>query len=191
MPAFSTLLYASLVVLAMADSSSSTINTQVVPLSSLHFALKIGSPIKTFKGPSLNTSAITHSTHRKLKGNSLSNRQTLVTETCLDPLDGIISQDCEALCDNLNGQQGPLVIAPLDIWYIEQGHCVFGVGNIDPCETIDLDPIGILYSFCQSMYLNCAINGYDGFLQYTDPAIAFALSGTPAAPPYTEGPCVS
>ena len=184
MAGFKILLYASMAALATAE-----INSHVVHLSSLPKALNVSSLAKTFSGPPVD--ALKAKISHPSKSRSLIDRQTLVVEECLDPLDRPISSDCEAVCENVHGQQGPLLIPPLDVWYIEQGHCVFGVANLDPCENIDVDPISVLYSFCQSMYLNCAVDGYDGYLQYKDPAVAMALSGTPAAPPYSEQPCGS
>ncbi|OAQ67206.1 hypothetical protein VFPPC_14451 [Pochonia chlamydosporia 170] len=158
-------------------------------------SLKVDAVRKTFDPPNVNLSVAVH----KLNGNTKDKLPAKVPtmqldfvptiRDCLDPSDRPIVEDCESVCENLSEQQGPLVIQPLQIWHLEAGHCVFGAANLDPCSAIDIDPISTLAGYCNSMLTSCVRDGYDGYLEGAPPPMAFALSGTAAAPPYHEGPC--
>jgi hypothetical protein len=193
-----TLLALALAALALADPRYSNIKTSSLPLSSdLLATLNVGAVTKSFAVPTLNSSSLTH--HPITSRSSPVNRRWTVTvEQCLDPSDRPFFEDCANICSVdpdgnpdgwLYGQQGPIEIQPLEIWYVEDETCAFGIANLDPCEIIDIDPLGDVWAYCYSMYRNCVLNGYDGFLQGTDPEMAMALSGSPSAPPYVEGPC--
>lgn len=166
------------------------ISTSIVPLSSLS-KLNVDKVVKTVALPQgLNGSAITHPS--VVPDDKPGLTPEIIEGFCLDPSDRPVSADCEAICENLALQQGPLLIPPFDVWMVETGHCVFGFANLDPCIDIYLDPISEVAPSCTSMYSDCVVDGYDGFLQDTDfPGWAMALSGTAAAPPYAEGPCAT
>ncbi|MCJ1422048.1 hypothetical protein MMC32_008417 [Xylographa parallela] len=168
---------------AVFQSSTKSLATAGLP------QLKTNSVVKTFNAPSVNSSAINVNTTTSAKQSGPHSLYTITTAECLDPLDAPISSDCEALCETLTQLQGPLLLQPYDIWEYSMGHCVFGAANLENCEQISFDPIGQLATFCTSMYSDCSVNGYDGYIQARGPSMAFALSGTPAAPPYSQQPC--
>jgi hypothetical protein len=71
----------------------------------------------------------------------------------------------------------------------ESGHCVFGVANLDPCERLSIDPTDVIQPLCMSLLTQCVRDGYDGFVETVNPRMALAMSGTAAAPPYSQEPC--
>ncbi|KAH9218337.1 hypothetical protein DL95DRAFT_458586 [Leptodontidium sp. 2 PMI_412] len=151
-------------------------------------------PLSSEKLVTFNTSAILKSVNVPAITSS-----TITKEECLDPLDRPYYEDCSSICGQSPNEQpegilvefqGPVEIQPLEIWLLEYSDCVFRIANLDPCEIIDIDPLSDVWAYCYSMYANCAFEGYDGYLEGTDPEMAMALSGTPGAPPYVEDPCV-
>lgn len=136
----------------------------------------------------LNTSAIVHTPPKHPKV-PVQGDYVIVAQDCLDPLDRPISEDCEALCEYINKFQGPVKVGPYDIETFEHGHCAFGIANLEACDDLVIDPLNSLYGFCQSMYTQCALNGYDAFIEFKQPSFAIAMSGTAAAPPYEKEPC--
>lgn len=152
---------------------------------------------KTFTAPELDTcSAITYEHIDDLKARELTRRFDITRKECIPPLDIPVEEDCLALCEHIAGMQGPLLIDPLDIWYLETGGCVFGAASLDACTRISIDPMSELAEFCNAMYIECVWQDpqegnemRDGFIEGTDPNMAMALSGAKAAPPYSEEPC--
>ena len=177
------------------------IRASFLPLSSDSVnTLNVNAVVNSFHVPEFNSSSITHKriTSRSSGPSRMSRRWTVTEEECLDPSDRPYYEDCANICSAgtdgvpegwLVDYQGPIEIQPLELCYVEDGDCAFGIANLDPCEIIDIDPLADVWGYCYSMYLNCAANGYDGFLAGTDPEMAMALSGSPSAPPYVEGPC--
>jgi hypothetical protein len=193
-----------LAALALANRDYSNVKTSLVPLSSDKVGtLKVDAFKRPIAAPPLNFSSVV--THSIASRSSIKRRWTVTSAECLDPSDSPHYEDCANICSIdpegnpdgwLAGQQGPIVIQPWEIWYVEDGTCTFGIANLDPCEIIDIDPLGAVWQYCYSMYADCVygnqiqgLSGYDGFLQGTDPNMAMALSGSPSAPPYEEGPC--
>ncbi|KAI1391647.1 uncharacterized protein F4822DRAFT_192285 [Hypoxylon trugodes] len=103
---------------------------------------------------------------------------------CITPAYPPVTEDCESLCDNLSQTQGPLIVQPFEIWHFEAGQCLYGLANLDPCDAISVDPISQLGPYCDSMYSQCIVNGYDGYYDASSSRAAMALTGTAAAPPY-------
>lgn len=185
-----TFIVASLATLALAEPSAPGIKTYFKNEGSRQVqTLKTNSAAKTFTGPDVDASSISANRINSRITRGLTRRFEIEENVCLDPVDTPIPDDCASLCENMNEQQGPLLLQPFDTWFMEAGHCAFGLVNLEPCSPVNIDPLNTLAVFCNSMYQECAMDGYDGFVSVSDPKMAFAMSGVPAAPPYEEGPC--
>ncbi|KFY17179.1 hypothetical protein V492_00833 [Pseudogymnoascus sp. VKM F-4246] len=186
MAVLKTLLYAALAALAIADSSS--FSTHVVHISSLNSTFNTTSPVKTFQGLPVDGNSITLKTKQGEKLDPPLSAQT-ATIDCLEPLHGLVPDDCASICNNIAEQQGVVVLQPFQLWSVTYGLCVFEVMNTSPCQVVAWDPMSTLSVYCTSMWFECAQNGHDGFVEIGDRPIAMALAGLEAAPPYTADPC--
>jgi hypothetical protein len=151
--------------------------------------LKVDQPISQIALPPLHGLNITSSKTSKSPDSVGSADYTITTRECIPSLHQPISEDCESLCSHIGQLQGPLLLHPLTAETFETGGCAFGVGNLDPCEDVSIDPISMLNEFCTPMYQDCALNGYDAYIEITDPHLGFAMSGEEAAPPYGSPSC--
>ncbi|KAI1101206.1 hypothetical protein F4804DRAFT_17928 [Jackrogersella minutella] len=172
-----------LAVAAASRRATPTGNTWVSSISSDASTSPAQKPsvAKTFEmDPANNISSIIHFSGSKTHPQSINTPATI--HQCLNPHDAPISQDCESLCDNMSRTQGPILLQPFEIWHMEAGHCIFGLANLDSCDAINVDPISSLAPYCWSMYYECAVDGYDAYIEQE--GVAMAMSGTEAAPPY-------
>lgn len=199
-----TLLFTTLAAFALAASASSNSSPKIQHLDDIPAKLKTTSVVKTYNGPQIDNSNAYNPSHKtpsrllrhrrrrsdsSSKLNELDARWTVTTHECLDPLDRPIPEDCDQVCADVLAMEGGIFLEPMQIWTHESGHCNFGVANLDPCEHLSIDPANVIQPLCTSMLTQCIRDGYDGFVETVNPRMALAMSGTAAAPPYSQEPC--
>ncbi|KAI1461493.1 hypothetical protein F4805DRAFT_284806 [Annulohypoxylon moriforme] len=173
-----------LTIVGASPRSAPTPTTWISSLSSDASSAQAEKPsvMRTFElDPTNNISSVIHFNGTKAPSQGIIH-DTANIQVCLNPRDAPVSEDCESLCDNMSRTQGPLIVQPFEIWHYEAGHCIYGLLNLDPCRAISIDPISMLAQFCWSMYHECVVDGYDGYIERD--GVAMAMSGTEAAPPY-------
>jgi len=125
------------------------------------------------------------------KRTQITNTATLGAIECITPASGATpdTDDCSRVCAAITGYTSPVMIGPLEIEEWSVGFCTLGVANLQPCDTLDIDPLSLFASACEHMNAQCVANGYDAIVFSDPPPFAISLYGRPAAPPYQEQPC--